>query len=127
MVYKIQSEFGEGFSIILSKLSEYFDFIYTNNALYLGLRSYENFDNHEIFMKKILRPAKKYLIIKVNENTLKNEPPNVIEWCRDKFVELDRQRFEINEQDKLHKYMQAMDIFEKEMQELAKKQSIKDT
>lgn len=123
MIYKIQSEFDESFSIITEKLSKYFDFIYVNNILYLGLRKYENKQIHKEIMKKILRPSKKYYVVELTEKNLSLESRDVINWCKDKFVELDRQRFEIEQQEKLQAYMMALDKFDEIMSLKAKEQN----
>ena len=41
-----------------------------------------------------------------------NEEQSIMEWCRDNFVALDRQRYEIEQQDKLQKAWKALDNME---------------
>jgi hypothetical protein len=41
---------------------------------------------------------------------LGKENPNIIRWCRDIFVDLDKQRFEIEQQERLKCTMTALDV-----------------
>lgn len=119
MVFKIQGDFGmSDFVNMLTKLGQYFKFIYTNDNLYIALKDIKEKDNAKIIMNKVFKPIKNYYIKEINETNIMKEDPIVIEWCRDNFVALDKQRYEIEQQDKLHNAWKAMD----NMEEILKKE-----
>ena len=113
MIFKIQGDFNEdNFSKILNKLCKYFKFIYTNQTLYIALSDIKNKQEASNLMSKTFRPVRSYYINEINENTIMNEEQSVMEWCRDNFVALDRQRYEIEQQDKLQNAWKALDNME---------------
>lgn len=119
MIFKIQGDFGmSDFVNMLTKLGQYFKFIYTNDNLYIALKDIKEKDNAKIIMNKVFKPIKNYYIKEINETNIMKEDPMVIEWCRDNFVALDKQRYEIEQQDKLHNAWKAMD----NMEEILKKE-----
>ena len=113
MIFKIQGDFNEdNFSKILNKLCKYFKFIYTNGTLYIALGDVKNKQEASALMSKIFRPIRSYYIKEINEKNIMNEEQSVMEWCRDNFVALDRQRYEIEQQDKLQNAWKALDNME---------------
>ena len=113
MIFKIQGDFNEdNFSKILNKLCKYFKFIYTNGTLYIALGDVKNKQEASILMSKTFRPTRSYYINEINEKNIMNEEQSVMEWCRDNFVALDRQRYEIEQQDKLQNAWKALDNME---------------
>lgn len=113
MIFKIQGDFNEdNFSKILNKLCKYFKFVYTNQTLYIALNRIENKQEASDLMCKIFRPVRSYYIKEINEKNIMNEEQSIVEWCRDNFVALDRQRYEIEQQDKLQKAWKALDNME---------------
>ena len=113
MIFKIQGDFNEdNFSKILNKLCKYFKFIYTNQTLYIALGDIKNKQEASILMSKTFRPVRSYYIKEINEKNIMNEEQSVMEWCRDNFVALDRQRYEIEQQDKLQNAWKALDNME---------------
>ena len=113
MIFKIQGDFNEdNFSKILNKLCKYFKFIYTNQTLYIALGDVKNKQEASILMSKTFRPVRSYYIKEINEKNIMNEEQSIMEWCRDNFVALDRQRYEIEQQDKLQNAWKALDNME---------------
>ena len=113
MIFKIQGDFNEdNFSKILNKLCKYFKFIYTNQTLYIALGDIKNKQEASVLMSKTFRPVRSYYIKEINEKNIMNEEQSVMEWCRDNFVALDRQRYEIEQQDKLQNAWKALDNME---------------
>ena len=113
MIFKIQGDFNEdNFSKILNKLCKYFKFIYTNGTLYIALGDIKNKQEASVLMSKTFRPVRSYYIKEINEKNIMNEEQSVMEWCRDNFVALDRQRYEIEQQDKLQNAWKALDNME---------------
>ena len=113
MIFKIQGDFNEdNFSKILNKLCKYFKFIYTNGTLYIALGDVKNKQEASVLMSKTFRPVRSYYIKEINEKNIMNEEQSVMEWCRDNFVALDRQRYEIEQQDKLQNAWEALDNME---------------
>ena len=113
MIFKIQGDFNEdNFSKILNKLCKYFKFIYTNQTLYIALGDIKNKQEASILISKTFRPVRSYYIKEINEKNIMNEEQSIMEWCRDNFVALDRQRYEIEQQDKLQNAWKALDNME---------------
>ena len=113
MIFKIQGDFNEdNFSKILNKLCKYFKFIYTNGTLYIALGDVKNKQEASALMSKTFRPVRSYYIKEINEKNIMNEEQSIMEWCRDNFVSLDRQRYEIEQQDKLQNAWKALDNME---------------
>ena len=113
MIFKIQGDFNEdNFSKILNKLCKYFKFIYTNQTLYIALSDIKNKQEASALMSKTFRPVRSYYIKEINEKNIMNEEQSIMEWCRDNFVALDRQRYEIEQQDKLQNAWKALDNME---------------
>ena len=113
MIFKIQGDFNEdNFSKILNKLCKYFKFIYTNQTLYIALGDIKNKQEASVLMSKTFRPVRSYYIKEINEKNIMNEEQSIMEWCRDNFVALDRQRYEIEQQDKLQNAWKALDNME---------------
>ena len=113
MIFKIQGDFNEdNFSKILNKLCKYFKFIYTNGTLYIALSDIKNKQEASNLMSKTFRPVRSYYIKEINEKNIMNEEQSIMEWCRDNFVALDRQRYEIEQQDKLQNAWKALDNME---------------
>ena len=113
MIFKIQGDFNEdNFSKILNKLCKYFKFIYTNQTLYIALGDIKNKQEASVLMSKTFRPVRSYYIKEINEKNIMNEEQSIMEWCRDNFVTLDRQRYEIEQQDKLQNAWKALDNME---------------
>ena len=113
MIFKIQGDFNEdNFSKILNKLCKYFKFIYTNGTLYIALGDVKNKQEASALMSKTFRPVRSYYIKEINEKNIMNEEQSIMEWCRDNFVVLDRQRYEIEQQDKLQNAWKALDNME---------------
>ena len=121
MIFKIQGDFNEdNFSKILNKLCKYFKFVYTNGTLYIALGDIKNKQEALALMSKTFRPIRSYYIKEINEKNIMNEEQSIMEWCRDNFVALDRQKYEIEQQDKLQNAWEALD----NMEEMLKKQML---
>lgn len=113
MIYKIQGNFTEeNFSNILEKLSKYFKYIYINNILYIALISINKKSTAINLIKRILKPAKDFVIIEITEKNIMQESDYIIDWCKDNFVALDTQRYEKDHQKKLQEMNQILDKFE---------------
>ena len=124
MIFKIQGDFNEdNFSKILNKLCKYFKFIYTNGTLYIALGDVKNKQEASVLMSKTFRPVRSYYIKEINEKNIMNEEQSIMEWCRDNFVALDRQRYEIEQQDKLQNAWKALD----NMEDILKNQMLNNT
>ena len=128
MVYKIIGDFKtDNFKNILHELQiANFRFMYSNNALYvavLNYRDYKDKTKEEILkvVKDIFQPSDDFVVREVNEDNLGREDRMIMEWCRDCLVDLDTQKYEANEQERLHATWKAMD----KMEEILHKEYIK--
>lgn len=114
MVYKIVGDFDSvNFEKMLDKLMRFYEFIYKDESLFIALRNYSDKDAALIAMRNIFKPARSFVIKEINEKNIMKEDPITVKWCRDSLVELDRQRFEIEQQGRLKRTMVAIDRFEK--------------
>lgn len=114
MVYKVVGNFNsDNFEGFLEKLGQNFKFIYYNGSLYLALLRYSDRMEAVKIIKKIVRPARDFLVREINELNLPNEDVQVIEWCRDNFVALERQAYEEQQQEKMKEAMKALDNMER--------------
>ena len=117
MILKIQGDFCMvDFAKIISKILPYFKFIYSNETMYIALRDITKKQEAQNTMSKAFRPVKSYYIKEINETNILNEEESVAIWCKDNFVALDRQRFEIENQEKLCRAWKALDNMEIELQ-----------
>ena len=122
-VYKIIGNFtNENFGKILNKIQDRFKFIYKNNALYLCVLDYKG--NMDLNVKEDLKEIFKdeFLVNEITENNIMKEEDTTKEWCRDCLVDIDRQRYEYEKQERLKAVMQAMDNMKKILDEEYKKQ-----
>ena len=117
LIYKIIGNFPEDerFEKVLDKLKAHFYFLYSDGALFVSVIDYANREFAFAEMKKALKPAKDYFIIEIDENNLNREGPFFIDWCKENFVRLERQKYEMEQQKKLRMAMKAIDIFEEKM------------
>lgn len=125
MVYKIQGDFNENnFEKILSKLAQKCIFIYVTDTMYVSLKSIEYLDDSDTFIKSVFKPARSFLITKINEQNILKEDFVSGSWCKDQFVRLEKQLYEKNEQEKLQATWQAMDRMESELEKLKAEKEI---
>lgn len=114
MIYKIVGNFDDvDFEKMLNKLGTVFEFIYCDESLFVALRKWSEHDLMEKTLKSALKPANFFVVKKIDENNLGREAPTIRKWCRDNFVELDKQRFEIEQQERLKATMSALDECER--------------
>lgn len=119
MIYKIIGRFNdENFEKILQKISTLFDFIYTDQSLFIGLKNYRYKDEGNFLIKKTFRPIKDFYIEVIDEKNINKQSPFVKQWCLDRFVLLDTQKFEIQEQDRLKQTWRDLDNMEAELQKI---------
>lgn len=118
MVYKIQGNFNEdNFEGIFKKLSPHFKLMYKYNTLFAALIDYNFVNKSESYLRNALRPSKDFYISEINEKNIMREEQSIIQWCRDNLVNLDRQKYEKEEQARLKEVMKAMDNMEAILQE----------
>lgn len=114
MVYKIQGNFNENnFNSILEKIKRFYLFIFSNGNLYVALNDYNLNNQAYKELMKALKPKNEFLVLKIDEKNIMNEAPDIKDWLRDNLVRLDRQKYEIENQEKLKAYNSVLDEFEK--------------
>ena len=116
MVYKVQGDFnGDNFDKIITKLTPKCIFIYTNDTMYVSLKSIDYLNEGDKFIKSAFKPVKSFLITKINEQNILKEDFVAGNWCKDQFVRLEKQLYEKNKQEKLQATWKAMDKLEDEL------------
>lgn len=122
MIYKIQSNKDYNILESIEKIKKDYDLIYYNKILYLGEKVFSQDSSVALKkVKKYFRPIKDFWISEIGENNLKNEPKIIVDWCINKFIELDLQKFEIDKQKEMEKYLKSLDVFAEKLKEEAKK------
>ena len=124
MIYKIQSNKDYNILENIEKIKKDYDLIYYNKILYLGEKVFSQDSNVALKkVKKYFRPIKDFWIGEIGENNLKNEPKIIVDWCINKFIDLDLQKFELNKQKKKKKYLESLDKFAEKLKgEVEKKE-----
>lgn len=116
MIYKIMGNFtNKTFNEKLNNVKKYFKFIYKNGNLFLSIFSYKKTGlntDYEKIIKENFGIKEGFVFFEINENNLMREDKDIIEWSRDNFVRLEKERYEIEQQDKLKKTMKALDNLE---------------
>lgn len=123
MVYKVVGNINdENFMEILTELQQYNRLIYKNGNIYIALDKYEDFDKNRKKLDefKLKWKKKDVFVYGINEYNLKSEEKEIEEWCKDNFVRLDKRRYEINEQPRLKRMYEAVDLFEQILKEYQK-------
>lgn len=128
LVYKIIGNFNQDERLvkIFDKIKEYFYFVYADEVLYIAIADYIKKEQALEVLKKTLKPAKDYFTIEITEDNLGKETPFYQDWCKENLVRIDRQRYEIENQEKLKMAMKAIGIFEEKMQESLKENGRKE-
>ena len=127
MVYKIQGNFNDdNFSSITTSIGTYFKILYcgANNSMYVSLLDIGNEKNAKILLKHFLQPNEEFVILPIDEYSLKRESREVQEWCRDELVRLDTLRYERDNQEKIQQMMKAMDLMEDYLKEDIQKKKV---
>ena len=122
MVYKINGLFQNiDLGKIFDKLSDRFVLIYYSGVLYAGIKSINDVDTSYDMLKQTLKPAKNFLIEKIQDTAVDKQPPVIKDWCSSIFTQLDIQRYEKEEQKKLKQVWAAMDKLESDLQQEMRK------
>ncbi len=117
MVYKIIGTFSnEKFPTILQKVSKFCSCIYRNETLYVALNDVRDADIIEAQFKKIFKPQKDFFITKIDTHNVLKEDELILGWCREAYVRLESQLFEIKNQEKLNQVWADMDVMEEKLQ-----------
>lgn len=105
-IFKIKSNvFDEKIGIILHKLSKDYSLLFLDDTLFVSPNNYDQ----EINFKRALRPQRDYLISKMDEIEMAKESEIVKEWCKERMVNLDLQRFEAEKQEYLKGLLEYLD------------------
>ena len=125
MVYRVIGNFtNDNFEKLLTKLCSKFKTLYLNNVLYLALINFNDKDICDDTLKKVFKPARDFFITKIEEGNIMDLEPDALVWCRDNLVELDKQRYEKENQEQLKLTWEAMDRLEDDLkQKLIEKRS----
>ena len=113
MIYKIMGDFDfKSLDYIFQKSGSFFKFVFKNKSLYLSLINIEDKEKALQVMNNIFQDKNRFLIIEITEKNIMNEDKFIIEWCRDNFVILEKQRYELENQEKIKNMMLVLDSFE---------------
>jgi len=125
MVFKIQGDLNEdNFDRIFIGLQKYFTILLRRGTMYIALQDFSEFEEGKKIMKRVLKPARDFYVGEINQNNISREEQFVMEWCRDALVKLDRQRYELEKQERLKLVDQALDRMEEILEEQTKSNHI---
>ena len=88
------------------------------------LKHYNEKDNCWKEIKKIFKPNKNFLITEINEKNLLYESQEIKDWCKNKFIELECQKLEDKEQEKIKSFYQILIDVDKELSKIAEGREI---
>ena len=121
MIYKIMGDFDfKSLDYIFQKSGGFFKFVFKNKSLYLSLINIEDKEKALQVMNNIFQDKNKFLIIEITEKNIMNEDKFIIEWCRDNFVILEKQRYELENNEKIKNMMLVLDNFENILENMRK-------
>ena len=87
--------------------------MFFNNVLYAGKKNpYDTIDIVKIINRNNI------CIIEITEYNLKMEPTPVIDWCKNKFVELETIKFETEQQKAIKQILNFIDRFDVNVQKI---------
>ena len=97
-IFKVKSNvFNEKIGEIFHKLSNDYSLLFLDETLFIS----PNFYNQEIDLEKRIKPRKNFLISILDETDISKECDVVKDWCKEKMIQLDLQRFEAEQQEYL--------------------------
>ena len=117
MIYKVITDFGENLETILKYFQKDYNIIFYKNVIYMADKEdTETKKDVKRFASEIIKQD--FYLQEINENNLKYEPPQVVEWCKEQFVRLDTLRFEAKQQEELKAMLEFINAIEKNLNEL---------
>lgn len=123
MVYKVQGDFSScNFIDLFQQLGKNFKIIYKNGSMYISSKKYDKKFKEDNYLKKFFKPYNGLIYFQVNETNIMREEEEIRNWCRDNLVRLDRERYEIENQDKLKEVMTNLDKMEQILKEKYRKE-----
>lgn len=123
MVYKVQGDFSScNFIDLFQRLGKNFKIIYKNGSMYISSKKYDKNFKEDNYLKKFFRSYNDLIYFQVNETNIMREEEEIRNWCRDNLVRLDRERYEIENQDKLKEVMTNLDKMEQILKEKYRKE-----
>ena len=123
MVYKVQGDFSScNFIDLFQQLGKNFKIIYKNGSMYISSKKYDKKFKEDSYLKKFFKPYNGLIYFQVNETNIMREEEEIRNWCRDNLVRLDRERYEIENQDKLKEVMTNLDKMEQILKEKYRKE-----
>lgn len=123
MVYKVQGDFSScNFIDLFQQLGKNFKIIYKNGSMYISSKKYDKNFKEDNYLKRFFKPYNGLIYFQVNETNIMREEEEIRNWCRDNLVRLDRERYEIENQDKLKEVMTNLDKMEQILKEKYRKE-----
>lgn len=105
-IFKIKSNiFDEKISEICLKLTKNYSALFFGDTLYIS----PNHFDQSLDFKKFLVPKKSFLVSEMTDEDIAAENDVVKNWCKEKMVQLDIQRFEKEKQNYLKDLMEYLD------------------
>lgn len=105
-IFKVKSNvFNEKIGEILHKLSGEYSLLFLEETLFISPNNY----NQEINFKKALRPQRDFLVSELSDSDIAKECEVVKDWCKERLVQLDIQRFEAEQQEYLKGLLDYLD------------------
>lgn len=116
MIYKIITNFEQDLDKILKHFQTEFVLLFYNNAVYIANKSEKETTNINKFVSRVIKSN--FYIQEINENNLKYEPTQVVEWCKGQFIRLDTLRFEAERQEELKAMLEFVNAVGENLEQL---------
>lgn len=121
MIYKIITNFNNDLDKILQHFQKDYVIMFYRNAIYIAnLTGNKTQKTVKTFVSKVIKDD--FYLQEINENNLKYEPPQVIEWCKQQFVRLDTLKFEEERQEELRSMLSFVRAVESNIEQMIQEQ-----
>lgn len=124
MIYKIYGNYIELNIIeLFNKNDVLIKSLFKKEAVYITLINIKDLRKFKNIVLKNIKNNKDYLVVEIDEKNIMREDKFIQEWCRDNFVILQKQKYELEQQEKLKLVMKALDDFENILINIGKEES----
>jgi len=119
-IKKIVGNFtDDNFEKIINNISQKFQFMYVDDTLFLALKAWTEYEGSEDLISKTFRPVKDFYIEELDKTKIEKQQQFIKDWCSNHSIRLDRERYELENQEKLKQAWASMDELEEKLKQIA--------